>query len=409
MILTYTNLLRRYADARPGLKLVAVEDAAIPVTLLRTDVLLQEKRSLPAIDEFFLRFTEAGVNTVDDIARYLGLPSDLVLDAAVRQTSAGHLIRSDSKQFTLTSQGVAFNRELVASQPELKEISFVFDRLAWLPAPYPQASLLRRRDAVRAGLLLVPAAATAAISTNDITTASLNRILPGSRATVLRVNRLAGRRHLWAPAKLLVFGDSASQELELAVYVDDEISAAHEAALQEADASTRLQMTIAPLPFVPQPRFGVNVGTGAEQSDVLSVEHHDHLLHALLHAKQRLLIASHGAREDTVTDNFCRYLKDRARSGTRVTIIIDDESHVDRNAADRLRKLSQTAPNVTVSYADLAGTSYLIHDDLVIETTFDWLSGGRNGREYSWHAGRLSRSSSYVAGVSAQLRDRPPR
>jgi phosphatidylserine/phosphatidylglycerophosphate/cardiolipin synthase-like enzyme len=206
-----------------------------------------------------------------------------------------------------------------------------------------------------------------------------------------------------------VFGDSASQELELAVYVDDEISSAHDAALQEADASTRLEMTIAPLPFVPQPRFGVNAATGAEQSDVLSIEHHDHLLHALLHAKQRLLIASQGASEDVVTDGFCRYLKERARSGAEVTIVLNDEAQVDRNAAERLRKLSQATSNVTVAYADLAGTSYLIHDDAVIETTFDWLSGGRNRREYSWHAGRLSHSSTYVDGVSARLQEQSTR
>jgi hypothetical protein len=37
------NFQRRFANARPGLQLIAVEDAAIPVTVVRADVLAQEK------------------------------------------------------------------------------------------------------------------------------------------------------------------------------------------------------------------------------------------------------------------------------------------------------------------------------------------------------------------------------
>lgn len=404
MIQTYTNIFRRYANARPGLKLLAVEDAALPVSLLRTDVLVQERRSLPAIEEFLLRFTETGVNTIDDIAKYMGLPNDLVLDAALRQTSSGNLSRQDSTRFTLTAQGTAFNRDLVATQPQVKEIAFVFDRLAWQPVAYPQATLLRRRDATQRGFLLVPAAATAAIGAGDIKIPDLNRILPGRRATVLRINRLAGWRHLWAPAKLLVFGDSGSQDLELALYVDDEISPAHESPLQATAAAARIGMTVAPLPFIPDPRFGMSATPDAPQSDVLSVEHLDHLLHAVLHAKTRLLIASQTARDDVVTETFSRYLRERARSGTKVTVIIQDKSHVEQRAAERLRGLARTEPNITVSYADLAGNSYLINDDIVIETTFDWLSGGRAGKQYSWTSGRHTQSRAYANDVEGRVR-----
>lgn len=404
MIQTYTSIFRRYSDARPGLKLLSVEEAALPVSLLRTDVLIQDRRSLPAIDEFLLRFTATGVDSIDDVAKYMGLPHDLLLDAAVRQTSAGNLTRQDSTRFNLTAQGMAFNRDLIATQPEIKEIAFVFDRLAWQPVAYPQSTLMRRREATQRGLTLVPAAATAAIGVNDIKIADLNRIVPGRRSTILRVNRLAGRRHLWAPAKLLVFGDSSSQELELAVYVDDEISVAHESALQTATAAAQLHMAVARPPFIPDPRFGMNATPDAGQSDVLSIEHRDYLLEAVLHSRRRLLIASQSARGDVVNETFCRYLRDRARAGTSVVIIIAEESRVEQSAAARLRRLSRTTPNITVSYANLSGTSYLISDDVTIETTFDWLSGGRTGSEYSWSAGRRTESSTYTNETEARLR-----
>lgn len=142
---------------------------------------------------------------------------------------------------------------------------------------------MRRREATQRGLTLVPAAGTAAIGVNDIKIADLNRIVPGRRSTILRVNRLAGRRHLWAPAKLLVFGDNSSQELELAVYVDDEISGAHESALQTTTAAAQLHMAVARPPFIPDPWFGMNATPDSGQSDVLSIEHLDYLLEAVLH------------------------------------------------------------------------------------------------------------------------------
>lgn len=77
---------------------------------------------------------------------------------------------------------------------------------------------------------------------------------------------------------------------------------------------------------------------------------------------------------------------------------------MEQSAAKRLRRLSRTTPNITVSYANLSGTSYLISDDFTIETTFAWLSGGRTGSEYSWSAGRRTQSSTYTNEAEARLR-----
>lgn len=404
MIQTYTSIRRRFADARPGLRLLAVEDAALPVTVLRTEVLVQEKRELAATDEFFLRFVETGVDSVDAIAGYLGLPRELVLEAAVRQISAGHVERKDGARFTTTSLGRTVISELTASRPTLRQIAFVFDRLAWRPAPYAQSTLLRRGDASRAGMLLIPAASTATITAREVVVADLNRVLPGDRATALRVNRIAGRHHLWAPAKLLVFGDAASRELELAVYIDDDITELHAAALQTTNAVARLEMKTAALPLIPTPRYGINsADPGADQEDVLSIEHLDHLLHAALNAQRRLTVASPTARSTIVTDPFAKYLRDRADAGVSVTIIIGDRSQLDEVAARRLEDLSRHSERIHVGFADLPGSTHLIYDDVQIESNFDWLAGGQANREYAWNAGRLTRSEPAAAAASERL------
>lgn len=404
MIQTYTNLMKRFADARPGLKLLAVEDAALPVSLLRTDVLVQQKKDLAATDEFLLRFVDAGVDSVDEVAGYLGLPRDLVLQAAVRQTGAGHVERTESDRFVLTQLGRAVTNDLVASQPTVKQISFVFDRLAWRPARYPQASLLRRSEAARAGMVLIPAASTATITAREVAIADLNQVLRGDRAVALRVNRIASRRHLWAPANLLVFGDAASRELELAVYIDDEIMQLHEEGLQSTYAVTRLGMTAAAAPFIPTPRYGFGVpDPEAEHEDVLSIEHLDHLLHASLRAERRLIVASPSARENMVTEPFVRYLRDRAKAGVSVTLLIGDASQVDEITTARLRKLASQNTEIRVGIVDLSGSAHLIYDDVHIESNFDWLAGGQTNREYVWNVGRLTRSEPAAAAAAELL------
>ena len=84
---------RRFGNARPGLQLIAVEDAAIPVTVVRADVLAQEKKELPITEEFTLRFVGLGVDSPEEIAAYLGLDQAHVLDAAAAQLSENHLSR----------------------------------------------------------------------------------------------------------------------------------------------------------------------------------------------------------------------------------------------------------------------------------------------------------------------------
>ena len=69
MSLTSAGMIRRrFGDHRPGLQLVSVVDAAVPVTMLRVDVLAQQRKPLPLLDEFILRFVQEGVREIDELA-----------------------------------------------------------------------------------------------------------------------------------------------------------------------------------------------------------------------------------------------------------------------------------------------------------------------------------------------------
>lgn len=73
------------------MQLIAVEDAAIPVTVVNVDVLAREVRELPLIEEFTLRFVSRGVGTRDEIAVSVGLDPAHVLEAAAAHQSQGYL------------------------------------------------------------------------------------------------------------------------------------------------------------------------------------------------------------------------------------------------------------------------------------------------------------------------------
>src|ERR1035438_3029530 len=93
----FQNLQRRFGNARPGMQLIAVEDAAIPVTVVRADVLAQKKKEPPLTEEFTLRYVALGVNNPEDIAEYLGLDSAHILEATAAQLSENHLSRAGAR------------------------------------------------------------------------------------------------------------------------------------------------------------------------------------------------------------------------------------------------------------------------------------------------------------------------
>lgn len=103
-----TLLARRYEHERPGLSLIRIEDAAVPVTVVSADVLAQERKSFPLLDEFVLRMVAAGVAEDDKVAAVLGLSEGLVAEAIADQFSSDTLerdLRASGKAVRLTAKG----------------------------------------------------------------------------------------------------------------------------------------------------------------------------------------------------------------------------------------------------------------------------------------------------------------
>jgi hypothetical protein len=414
---------RRFGDERPGLQLMDIEAAAIPVTIVQADVLAQERKPLPILEEFVVRFVAAGVGSTDEIGRLLGLSDDQVLESAAIQISANNLRRRDATdQLALTPQGLEVARDLAATRPVLRRLPIPFDRLAWEIVDYPKFSLITKKDAQERGLRLLPATQTSRIGLDDVTAARFNDLLRARpaqerRIEILQVRKVSANTHRYLPAHLLVYGEPARGELELGVCVEGELRPDLGMALEKINAVERLGLSIgAPAerprldPELESQRVEVDslvaddVGDDAAASPPpvadlpvrsVSVFEHPQLLNeALETAQRRLLIISPWVRSAVVNTDFLAKLQRRLRAGVAVTIahgIGDDDSGSDADAIRRLGNLAIRFKDLlTVTRVRNTHAKVLVFDDKWISTSFNWLSfRGDPERTYRMEEGTL--------------------
>lgn len=393
---------RRFGGARPGLQLIAVEDAAIPITVVRADVLAQEKKELPITEEFTLRFVALGVDTPEKIAAYLGLEPAHVVEASVAQLSENRLQRRDStRQLALTPLGIEAVRDLAATQPVLRQLPITFDRLSWTLADYPERALMEKKEAQARGLTILPAARNTHIGLDDVTPSGFNALLKGDKLQVLRIHKVIAKKHRYLPVKLLVYGDQSRRELELAICIDDDLATDHGLALDRIEAVKRLGLEFGeaePRPVLDadlesQRTTTIESEGGTDDDDdptsaasgvmsslvrrVSAFEHADLLADALDTAEQRLLIISPWIRDAVVTADFVAKLERRLKAGVEATIAHgygDDDSGSDEPALQRLHDLAERYDKFTFARLKNTHEKVLLFDGHWVSTSFNWLS-----------------------------------
>ena len=118
MSLTSADMIRRrFGDHRPGLQLISVVDAALPVTMLRVDVLAQERKPLPLLES-----SSCGSCTQAS-GRSMRSPRFLVCSATRSSprlpTRSARTTSRRSGQGSASDAGLEAARNLAAVQPVL--------------------------------------------------------------------------------------------------------------------------------------------------------------------------------------------------------------------------------------------------------------------------------------------------
>jgi hypothetical protein len=415
MAKTLDLMLRRFGSARPGLQLIAVENAAVPVTVVRADVLAQERKELPVTEEFVLRYVALGVDATEEIASFLGLEVGHIIDAAAAQLSFNNLRRRADGRLALTAQGGEVVRTLAATQPVLRQLPVVFDRLTWSLADYKERHLLEKREAQDRGMIILPAARNARIGLEDVTPAGFNALIDANKLQVLRIHKVAVKAHRYLPVQMLVYGDMSRHELQLAVCIDDELAAQHGLALDQIEAVQRLGLSLGdagPRPLLDpdleeartlselvtaeaqsETKVPMATAVGANVRPVSVFEHPDLLAEAMNSAQQRVLIISPWVRRAVVDASFLSALEQLLRRSVSVTIAhgygVDDRGS-DPDALKRLGDLSARYSNFAFVRLRNTHAKVLIFDGNWVSTSFNWLSfKGDPDRTYRMEEGTL--------------------
>lgn len=135
--MTPEDIAARY-NKLPGFRLVDYHSVALPLWLITFDALVIAERNQPVADEFILRAIEHQVNTVSDLAGFLGLSEKLVL------RRLGALIGSDlvssqpgsdraSANLRLTARGLEVVRNAARTPPRREKLTLAYDAIARQP------------------------------------------------------------------------------------------------------------------------------------------------------------------------------------------------------------------------------------------------------------------------------------
>ncbi|MFE0030226.1 phospholipase D-like domain-containing protein [[Kitasatospora] papulosa] len=432
----------RYHQARPGLDLVAIVDAGLPVSLITADVLAQERKDLPLLDEFLLRLVNDGVSSETAITGLLGLPDRMVTQTLAQQFSQDYLAyglprpgaEPKSRPLLLTRRGEQAARDHAAIAPARVNQRIVYDQLLRKVRPYERNILRPRGQAEEEGVLLLPAAHQGPIATGDISADDINTLLResgNSRRDVLLIKNLTqdkARRVM--PAKVLVYADADRSDIQLGIVVDGELSHPHELALISQGGAKALGITVESAPErpalepaleqartalpdttqhrseqaaihlsgpgpVPQQQNSAGQVAPAHEIRAIGVfEHPDLLDRALTQARKRLLIISPWIKKAIITTEFLSKLETRLQRGVTVHIAYgyeDVDTKSDPLAIRRLENLAARYKEKFV-FSRLKSThaKVLVFDDTWVTTSFNWLSfKGDRDRTYRMEEGTL--------------------
>ena len=389
--LTDDDVVERFRGARPGRDLIAIEDAVVPVTVLRVLVSAQEEKPLPLLEEFVLRSLYNGLEEVSDIAAFLGLAPQQLDDALVAQVQAGNLTyRADLGAVALSARGRAAAIDLMSIAAVEQEIPACFDRSIWRVVEYREIDLIAKKDARDQGMIFLPASRSQHIEREDLKLMDLEHLVSAGkgrarRLQLLSILRARVTKHRYLPVKLALFSDGSSSAPEVLVAVNGEESFSHQRELEALGGATALRMVLgAPVQIEPEPAANgtepdqhASAGNSATSTPIGVMEHPHFLRTALTVAKRRILIVSSQIRGAVVNPQFVSSLERRLREGVEVVIGYGtnrDNAAADEAAINRLNQLERRFPNLTLRHSLSSHAPLLVYDDVHVVSMFDWLA-----------------------------------
>lgn len=154
-IFAIESLAEKHSNSFPGYDLIYFFEAGFPVYKVNLRVSMLHERALPMVSEFVLKLMDAGVNTVEEIAQWLGIPetqvyahaADLLRGEYIRQIQGGGLELTDKGRNALNS--------LKLKVPQATGLPIIIDGMTGEMDGWTNG--LYRRDSVKkSGMVALP-------------------------------------------------------------------------------------------------------------------------------------------------------------------------------------------------------------------------------------------------------------
>lgn len=450
------QIVQEAATARPGYELATFKEAGLPVYVLTLKVLVLERKELGPIDEAIMKAVNAGLFAPEEIVAFLGL-SEKVITPVLAALNSSELIAyscasgTTQARVTLTLKGRSVLVEAAVTKPQEKTMTVCFDALTRKVLLIQAEQLFKPREMKDHGFYEVPTGLSRRVEVDDIGLKDFDRILERlapnakSKSELLAIRRIERRELRYASCVMLYYrSQSDFSDINVAFWKEDGQALEHEVRFREAggpelvgsrfllekqkpESNPIAEMENEPSaePMEPQQATGTDAPAKTEQAsepeqtapagDTLqSILCHDHpplLRHALLNAKNRLLIISPWINHSVVDRGFVSSLESLLRNGVDVFIGygIDNGEGRGKDAAQNkppitpsakrdLDDLAKRFKNFHFVYVGNTHRKSLVCDDVfAVTTSFNWLSFKGDAR-YSPRdeRGQLVRKKVYV-------------
>ncbi len=438
------ELAERYADFKPGFRLLAVEEAAIPVFSITASVLLQQRKPIVPINEYVLRCIHQGINDPKQISDFLGLETES-LDKSITKLWQSDLIEvsnvNGSINLRLTSEGNTSLDELAELVPVAQDIWFTFNRLNWKAVPVSTNKLLDQKSVDSGDYVKVKPLKKNRPGVVDFPTKELNLAVKASMGIEMsdvdilvvkgveqidtkfqfcyllvyestnrgdhvvevviegRINEEMGTTidNLGGTAFLgmkfetpaievkgeIEFINSAISKINKPIVSLDDVTALRRKLAEPVESSPAIES--ADSHKNPQKTSSQGLSELAIRF-IDTYEHRPYMNQAIVEAKRRLLITSPWVKSSVVQGDLMMALESAAKKGVMIHIgygITPDAEDCHPWAIDKLNKLATNYKNVVVTCLGSTHAKILIWDDNSISGSFNWLSfRGDDDRTY---------------------------
>lgn len=413
-------------DCRPGYAIVAYKEVGLPVFRLSTLLTLQEDSRIGPIEEYVLRAIEAGVNSVDLLTSFLGLPPAIVQKQLGDLGYEGLLSESNigGAHFSINKRGQTRLADAKSSSIIKQQLPVYIDGLTRDVVAVETRDLYSAAQLEAEGLIGILPIPRRAPRASEIDLIDINRVfetIGGKQTTrqAIRLDAVVGKTRLYfRKAVAVAFKSENGKAISIAFAIDGRISEEHEAAYNKS-ADGRRSKVFGPI-FDPNKRrrgiqsaqreirrflpnlseFGSDnaekpkriltlknaksIGTEPKPSAVKSITVYQHaplLDRALTSAQDRVLILSPWIRAAVVNASFVKKLSRLLERNVNVYIgyglgVRDrGERDIDLYARQSLEKLAAQYERMHLLRKGNTHAKVLLVDKaFFVTSSFNWLS-----------------------------------